>query len=116
MAVVRFTDNSKKLIPEDKAIVLWLCLTGEKIPTPEQRKYCQKVKTVTLNWRTAPDSYISKNLPTVIPQALNDWSVDLKGRPIKPSNKWSMEFARKWGLWKGNRPSVLVHSKQMSLI
>lgn len=108
MACIRFTDGSRKFVPEPIGVRLWRCLHGLAAATEDQRDYLARVRTVYLNWRTAPDEYIRRNLPDIVEAVTKGWVVDSDGRPLRPSTQEEYAFAAKWGLWVNGHPSALV--------
>ncbi|KNX50289.1 hypothetical protein, partial [Listeria monocytogenes] len=59
-------------------------MCAPELADDKQIAYMQTVKTLWLNWHSAPDDYIQANLSWIIPMALNDWIVDIHGKPTKP--------------------------------
>jgi len=121
MALITHTDGSREFKAEDEAVKLWRILDGQAKPMNDsQKRYCDQVrhdvKRVVLNYRTAPEDYVRKNLHKLLPQILADWVVDAHGRPMRPANAWQWAFAKKYGLWKGHRPSQIVAGGQMTLV
>lgn len=113
MAYILHTDGTREVRSEAEAEKLWLIKVGRARPTNEaQEKYVKlirsTIKKVKLNWRTAPDEYIRANFDEVIEAALQNWSVDRSGNPLRPQTDWDLAFAIKWGLWYRNKPTALV--------
>lgn len=113
MAVIHLTTGESQVIPPDKAQQIWQVLEGELTPTKQQQAYCQKVRSINLNWRTAPDSYIKEHLDVIIDMALMDWAIDRQGYLTEPDERdvhaWA--FAKKWGLWHKGKPSDPVNKR-----
>jgi hypothetical protein len=121
MAYIRYADGSQEFKPETEAEKLWRILDGQAKPMNEaQRRYCESVrrnvKKVVLNFHTAPEDYIRKNLQKILPQIVANWVVDRRGKPLRPANAEQWAFAKKYGLWKGHRPSALVTGGQQTLV
>jgi hypothetical protein len=117
MALVLHTDGTRELRSEAEAEKLWLIKVGRARPqTPRQRaqvRYLRKtIRRVRLNYKTAPEAYVLANLDEIIPQAIANWIVDRRGRPICPANKEDMIFAVKYGLWYNGQPTYLVNGKR----
>jgi hypothetical protein len=117
MALVLHTDGTRELRSEAEAEKLWLIKVGRARPqTPRQRaqvRYLRKtIRRVRLNYKTAPEAYVLANLDEIIPQAIANWIVDRRGRPIRPANKEDMIFAVKYGLWYNGQPTYLVNGKR----
>lgn len=86
---------------------LWEGLCDPSNLDDKQLDYLKSIKSIYLNWRNAPDSYIEEHLDKIIPQALSEWSVDARGKTLKPATEHAWTFARKWALWdKG--PTYLI--------
>lgn len=121
MAYVQYKNGKKALIGERQAILWWRIITGRcETNTDKEKAYADKVKSevqrVVINWTTAPEDYIRANLPNIIPFAVSLWVVDEKGRPLKPSTSRDWDFAKKYGLWRGGKPSTLIDNPQTSLL
>jgi hypothetical protein len=117
MALVLHTDGTRELRSEAEAEKLWLIKVGRARPqTARQRAqvlYLRKtIRRVRLNYKTAPEEYVLANLDEIIPQAIANWIVDQRGRPIRPANKEDMIFAVKYGLWYNGQPTYLVNGKR----
>jgi hypothetical protein len=121
MALLIYTDGSKSLHnkpgDEERLFKVWQVITGRKIPdSHELTRFSLSVKQVILNWRTAPEEYVRAHLQHIIPQAVAEWVVDGAGTPLRPSTPWGYEFARKYGLYRGNKPTNLVTKRQIALL
>jgi hypothetical protein len=121
MALVLHTDGTRELRSEAEAEKLWLIKVGRARPqTPRQRaqvRYLRKtIRRVRLNYKTAPEAYVLANLDEIIPQAIANWIVDRRGRPVRPATKEDMIFAVKYGLWYNGQPTYLVNgTRQLGL-
>lgn len=102
--------GKKVTISPDRGLKLWEGVCSPEKLDDQQADYLAGVRSIYLNWRTAPDDYIRENLATIIPLALNEWSLDAKGRPLRPATDFAWRFARRWGLWDIGGPTMLVLS------
>jgi hypothetical protein len=108
MAHCVFDTGLQKSMPAFAGYKLWKALHNISFLKPEDQQKARAVKAIYLNWHTAPEDYIQENLSWIIPMALNDWAVDLRGRPVKPSTEEAWAFAKRWGLWEYGKPTDLV--------
>lgn len=108
MAIVKYLDEKDEVITAEVGAMIWKVLNGELEPDEEQQAFVEKVKTVHLNFRNAPDSYIKARLPMIIPTVLQEWMVDANGNPTKPESEFAWTFSRRWGLWEHGAPTSLV--------
>lgn len=120
MALIIYTNGDKAFKPDVEAVKLWRILDGQAKPENEaQRRYIahvrRTVKSVSLDYRTAPEDYIRKNLHKLLPKILSEWVVNQHGEPLKPADAQQWTFAKKFGLWRGNKPSAIV-AGQLTLI
>jgi hypothetical protein len=116
MAIIHFHDGKQQSVKPEVGAAIWLVLTGEQEPTPDQEKFASRVKNVCLNWRNAPDSYIKKKFHHVVGFALADWTVNRAGKPTHPSSEFGWTFAKRWGLWDRGRPSEIVTHGKVPLL
>lgn len=121
MAYVQYTDGHRELPDEETAVKLWRIKSGQAKPmTKAQKQYCSRirreVKVVVLNWHEAPEDYIRANLSHLIPQIVGSWVRDRTGRPLRPGTAADWDFAKKYGLWRGRKPTQLVTGGQQQLI
>jgi hypothetical protein len=121
MALLIRKDGTKELHtkPEDEARLykVWQVLAGRAVPdSPELARFCDGVQKVILNWRTAPEEYVRARLNEIVPQVIASWVVDRNGNPLRPATKQQYEFARKYGLVKGYKPTNLVTKRQAVLL
>ena len=121
MAYVEFIDGQRQLYrkPDDirRLVLVWRVITGqEKQPDPVTKLYASKVKKVRLNWHEAPEDYVRWNLNEILPSALREWAVDVHGNVLRPGNSRAWDFAKKYGLWKGGKPTPLVTGKQTTMV
>lgn len=105
MALIQFKTGKRKQLPTATAVQIWRCMVGLDKPDPKQVSFCAAVKSVSLNWRDAPDEYIAENLHHIIPLALAEWRVDRAGNPIRPVTAHAWAFAKRWGLWVNGKPA-----------
>lgn len=117
MAYIEFRSGRKQNISAEQGIRLWEALCAPELADDKQLAYMKTVKTLWLNWHVAPDDYIQANLDWIIPMALNEWIVDVHGKPTKPQTTEAWDFAKKWGLWLSGptmlatRSATLAHPK-----
>lgn len=121
MAFITYIDGRREFKAEDEAVKLWRILDGQAAPMNEaQERYVKSIrrniKKVVLDYRNAPEDYIRKNLHKLLPYILSDWVVDRTGKPLRPGNSAQWSFAKKYGLWKGHKPSPVVTGGQMTLV
>jgi hypothetical protein len=115
MAAIQLYDGKLQPVSGEQARAVWECLDGKAPMTTAQAAYCRRVKRVYLNWREAPDSYVEKHIRQLLPAVLGEWCVDSQNRPVKPATEEAWRFARRWGLWSSNGPSMLVTGRQVAL-
>jgi hypothetical protein len=121
MALIFHTDGKREFAPESRAEKLWRILVGQAVPiNSAQKQYCdsvkREIKKVVLNYHTAPEDYVRANLSKLLPQILADWTVDRQGNPLHPATAASWDFAKKYGLWKGRKPTSIVTGSQTTLV
>lgn len=121
MALVEYIDGKRELSRDrDKVkrlVLAWRALVGEdKDPDPDIAVYAKTIKRIRLNWHEAPEDYIRWNLNEILPQVLNEWAVDMKGKPLRPGNSRSWDFAKRYGLWKAGKPTNIVTGEQTVLV
>jgi hypothetical protein len=118
MAIIWFKDGKRKIVSNEVGSKLWLCMHGYVEPDERQKAYIATVRSVHLDWRSAPDPYIRQNLPDIVDMVIQQWTADSSGRPVKPNSHEDYRFAVKWGLWVNNHPSALVSEPrtQMQLV
>lgn len=118
MAYVLYTDGHREFPSDTEAEKLWRIKIGQANPqTAAQKRYvdhiCKTVYQVRLtNYREAPEDYIRANIRDMVPFIVAKWIVDYRGRPTRPANKIDMEFAIKYGLWRGGKPTDLINTKK----
>ncbi len=78
MALIRFTNQTIKPLPHDKALAIWNVLNGTVEPTEEQAAFIATVERVYLDWRKAPADYLEKYADT-----LNEMERSLQPRKLK---------------------------------
>lgn len=121
MAYIVYT-NGKKEVRTDadsikRLISVWRVKSGlSKSNDPRVDAYCKQIKLVKLSFNEAPEEYIRRNISDFIPKLTSDWAVDLHGEPTRPGSNTSWELAKKYGLWKGRKPTELVTGKQTTLV
>lgn len=109
MALLYFTNGTKKTVAREVAEGVWNVLIGTSEPiNAQQEHYVLSVHKVVFNWRNAPDSYIRANLKVIVPLATREWACDRQGQLARPVTDGAWDFARKWGLWEFGRPTPLV--------
>lgn len=110
MALLILDNGSKQVISAEQGRTIWGVLSGKIKPTPEQEKYCLKVKKVFLNWRNAPDSYIKQYFEIMVDLATLGWMADKEGNITQPepADAPAWNFAKRWGLWENGNPTVLI--------
>lgn len=116
MAYILHIDGTREVRSEAEAEKLWLIKVGRAKPvTPAQIQYVRFIRKnivkVRLNYRTAPDEYVRAYLPEIIEQVVSYWTVDRRGRPLRPGTPEDMAFAVKWGLYRRGKPTGLVTQK-----
>lgn len=118
MAYIKFKTGLRQLVPDDKAVSIWLAKYGFLDVDPEQKHFIDCVSTIHIDYRHAPDEYIRRNLNEIIPRVLMSWRVDASGRPACPCTREDYIFAEKWGLWAKGKPTALVidPEQQLSLV
>ena len=65
MALIVTHDNKRHAVSPEKGLAIYQVLNGEIEGTPEQEKFCEQVKSVYLNWRNAPKSYVQRHYRTL---------------------------------------------------
>lgn len=104
MAVVIFQDGEKRELAPAIALKIWEVLTGVSEPSGEQQiAFCNRVKRLYLNWRTAPEAYIRDHWETIVPLMLSGWRVNRQGQPIMPDSESDWTLSRAWGLYEHGR-------------
>lgn len=109
MAYVEYMSGKKQNISAEQGSRLWEALCAPELADDKQLAYMKSVKTLWLNWHTAPDDYIAANLEWIIPMAVNEWIVDSKGKPTKPQTTEAWDFAKKWGLYASGITFLATH-------
>lgn len=116
MAVVQFHNGKQKEISAEQGRLIWEVLNKERAAENDaQATYIASIKRIFLNWRNAPDSYISQYIHQIVPVALNEWAVNGQGKPTRPGSDYAWKFAKRWGLWENGQPSSLVTGGQLSV-
>lgn len=108
MALVIMRDNTKKKVSQDIALKMWWVKRGQRQATMQQKLFVKHIQHIYLDWHSAPDEYIKQNLDSIIPQAIDEWAADPKGKPTRPATPEAWRFARKWNLWIAGQPSFKV--------
>lgn len=105
-------------ITHEQAVDILDVLEGRKEPSDaKQEKFCERVHKVYFSWRSADPLWIQENLDAIMPFVLAEWAVDAHGRPVRPDNSHSWQFAKRWGLYANKRPAslALFHINKMDL-
>ncbi len=87
---------------------LWEVLQGRGKPDAKQVAFADRVRSIHLNWRNAPDDYITINWHRVLPYALRDWEVYKTGKLARPCDEFTLQFCLKWGLYADGAPTSKV--------
>lgn len=57
MAFLRFHDGHTATVSAEQGNALWLLKTGERVGTEKSMRMAERVKSVYLNYESAPESY-----------------------------------------------------------
>lgn len=102
MAIVILTTGKQQDMKADKAYAIWRVLHGFDEPTDVQAAFCEKVRGVYLDWRTAPDDYVQHNRSVYQELSLADWTRDRAGNYTRPDPR-HRPMAERLGLWENGR-------------
>lgn len=113
MAYILFNDGRRELhtdpLAVEKLTQIWYVWAGLRLAhNPVLDAYCKRIKKISLNWYEAPEEYVRENLQRILPQVLNEWSVDSHGHPLRPTSNRSWTFAKKYGLWRAGKPTAVI--------
>lgn len=115
MALIKFKDGKKKLVSEDVGVDIWRGLNGQIELTEKQAHYLETVDRIHIDYRHAPDDYISQYLDEILYMVTSGWQVNLAGRPTRPITRQDKEFAKRWGLYKRGRLGNIITKVQVEL-
>lgn len=99
MAIVKYTDGSRRIIPEEKGVAAWRLLRQGKSVQYGNRTIAE----VYLDIYKAPDEYVEDHFDRVVQLHFGDWMRNEFGGlsspdPARPN---AVAFADRWGLTYG---------------
>lgn len=109
MAFVKYKSGHRQVLPDSKAVAIWLVLHGYvEAESEKQESFVASVEEVMLSWPTAPDEYIKHNFNDIAEKMIASWRVDVFGCPTRPDYGADLRMAEKWGLWARGKQTALA--------
>jgi hypothetical protein len=102
MAIFITTDGKQHGITHERAVEMWLVLSGKQEASKKQMEFLKDIKDVYMDWSRAdvPSDYIEDHLLAIKSLVMNNWMCDSSGNLTQPEPPTTPFNVRVWELTK----------------